>query len=141
MGKQVKLQMAADSGGVHPDELMGDVSKSTLSKTLPVSLAAHLIVISLTSIGFVYQCVKYGSFYPRAAQRRIDEEKQTAEENRKRDEYIKKLAEKEKDRKAIAATAATQPATGRERMEKKLSETIVPTQPVKPTINIDEDLE
>jgi hypothetical protein len=50
-----------------PDDLMAEISRSTLGRTLIVSLAVHALLIGVTSIGFIGLCVKYNSLHPKVA--------------------------------------------------------------------------
>jgi len=61
-------------GPIHPDELMADISRSSLAKTLPISLGAHLAVILLTSIPFLLLCAQYGTMDPFTIQAAIQQE-------------------------------------------------------------------
>lgn len=42
------------SSGVHPDDLMADIARSTLGRTFTISLIIHLVVIGLTSLPYFY---------------------------------------------------------------------------------------
>jgi hypothetical protein len=88
---------------VHPDDLMADITKSTLSRTLMISLAVHVVVIGLTSIHFMGLCVKYHSLHPYDI---IREEKIAAEEKARQEA----LAAKQQAGKA--ASEAGTPETG-----------------------------
>ena len=76
-------------GGIAPDAmesniLMSDISRFSLTGTLLVSLVVHVVVVGLTSIGFVSLCVKYDSLHPRQviAQMEKQKERESAEATR-----------------------------------------------------------
>ena len=136
------------TGTSHPDDLMDNVSKSTMSKTLPIALAAHFILVALTSIGFLIKCEKYNSFYPDEAKARIaqavEDEKLAAD----REKYLKNLAEQEKNKKTKTktqtktdktGTGGTEGATGKSKIEQELAE-VITTRPAA-TIDLGDDLD
>jgi len=108
---------------IYPDELMANISRSTLGRTFVLSLIIHLAVIGLTSIRFAGLCIQYNTLQPRE---QIRAEKAEA----RRQELI---AEAEK-RASAGRKAGTQegggadPATGtdgdtKSPIEKTLEET------------------
>lgn len=125
----------ARPGTSHPDELMGNISKSTMLKTLPVSLAAHVVVIVLTSVGFMAECVKYNTLYPAEKKARIAKAEEAREDAAEKAEYVRKLAEKAK-----GTGAATRPAAKpKSPVERRISG-VITTQP-EATIDLGEDLD
>jgi hypothetical protein len=89
---------------------MREVSRSTLSRTIPIALAAHLVVILLTSLTFLPLCFKYGTLYPRERMRQIQREEEDRRRQAKREAAAAALAAKAK---AAADQAKTRPATRR----------------------------
>lgn len=134
----------AAKGTSHPDDLMENVSKSTMSKTLPIALAAHFILVALTSIGFLIKCNEYNSFYPDEAKAQIAQAAEDAKDAADREKYLKNLAEKEKGKKTKTktdktGTGGTEGATGKSRIEQELSE-VITTRPAA-TIDLGDDLD
>lgn len=133
----------AKTGASHPDDLMDNVSKSTMSKTLPIALAAHFLLVALTSIGFLAKCAKYDSFYPDEAKARIAQAEKDEEDAAAREDYLKKLAEKEKAKGAKAKTPTKKSgvtgAKGLSKIEQDIAE-VITTRP-KATIDLGPDLD
>jgi len=136
------------TGASHPDDLMDNVSKSTMSKTLPIALAAHFLLIALTSIGFLIKCAEYNSFYPDEAKAQIAQAAKDAKDAADREKYLKSLAEKEKDKGTKTktktqtkktGTTGDERATGKSKIEQELAE-VITTRPAA-TIDLGDDLD
>ncbi len=65
---------------VYPDDLMADIARSRLGKTLLVSALIHVAFIGVTSIGFIRLCARYDTLDPKAA---IAAEQKAAKEKEK----------------------------------------------------------
>ena len=63
MSENVLEEVKANS--LFPDDLMADISRSTLGRTLVISIVVHVILLGVTSIGFIGLCLKYDTLYPK----------------------------------------------------------------------------
>lgn len=91
---------------------LAGVSAMPLKKVLLISIAIHVAVIGLTSIGFVIRCVEKGTLFPAAAEK-AESEKQKAN-----------AADKNaRPRTRPASTAPAQDRRGDSEIEKLLKET------------------
>lgn len=133
----------ANAGTSHPDELMNNVSKSTMGKTLPIALGAHFLLIAVTSIGFLAECYRYETFYPTEERLRLVQVEADEKKAADRETYLKKLAEKEQSKTKKTKTPAKQPGatggTGKSEIEKAVAE-VITTRP-KATIDLGDDLD
>jgi hypothetical protein len=59
---------------VHPDELMSGISRSSLAWALPVAIVIHVVVILLTSFGYISRAMSHGEWRPHVLNRMIQEE-------------------------------------------------------------------
>ncbi len=101
MAQEVLEKIKATS--IYPDHLMSGVSKSIITKALIFSVVAHVLVIGLTSIGFVRLCLKYKSLHPKILMK--------AEEDQAREAELEK-ARQEKFEAGAKAAQAAKPAEG-----------------------------
>ena len=103
-----------------PDSLMKDVSKSTMRTALPIAIAAHVLVLALTSVPFIARCVQYRTLHPQQAMAEIaraeDEAKAIAD--RKAKTASRPATAPADDDGGAAATPATRSA-----IERTLDET------------------
>ena len=83
----------------HPEELMKGISDTTLVKKIMLSLGLHVLLLGVTSIGFIGLCAKYGTFDPRTKQEDL-RKKAAAAEEAKAEAAAQKSEEKKKGTKA-----------------------------------------
>ena len=74
------MRVSGESGGAEPDELMADIRRSIMTKTLLVSITAHLILVGFTSFGLYAKWAKWGVAMPNTINKLIDKEKRDAQE-------------------------------------------------------------
>ncbi len=68
------------ANSIYPDDLMSDISESRMARTFTWSILLHVIVIGVTSIGFISLCLRYDSWDPRiVAERKLEAEQAQAE--------------------------------------------------------------
>lgn len=147
-----------EASGLHPEELMDDITQSAMGKTMAISLVVHALVIGLTSIAFLGLAWKYKSLHPRAI---IKQEQREAAEKKAQEDAAKAEAEalqratemKAQIAAAAAAKAAAKPgadgaapaaaegaAAGADRPPSKIEQAINETsdeRPDKPTVSLD----
>jgi uncharacterized protein YqfA (UPF0365 family) len=140
-----------EAAGLHPEELMDDISQSTMGKTMAMSIVLHLLVIGLTSIGFIRLCNQYKTLHPRweiqRVQREEAEKKAAADAAKAEAEAIARSQEIKAQMAAAAAKATTAgddqtpgEAAGAEPRLSKIEQTIRETsdeRPQAPTVSLD----
>jgi len=102
---------------VDPDELLADVKRQSFLRTVAASTIVHVIVILLTSIGYIGLMRQYKSWHPRIEMKRLAKEKREQEDEQRRkeahdrflaDQAKRKAGEKGGDEKGtLAPTPAT----------------------------------
>ncbi len=99
---------------IEPDDLMLKVRKVSLMKGLVYALIIHIILILVTSIGYLSDCSKYKTFHVKTAKKiEADNLKKAEEEVRKKEllkkaeEEAKKKLEESKNKPAEAAKPAS----------------------------------
>ncbi len=85
---------------VHPEELMKGISDTTLVKKIMLSLGLHVLLLGITSIGFIGLCVKYTSFDPQAEIKKEEAGKKAAAEEAEAKAAAEKAKNKKKGTKA-----------------------------------------
>ena len=80
------MRISGDLAVKEPDELMSDIRKSIMAKTLIVAIIAHTIVVGLTSFGLYAKWSRYGIAMPNTINKIIENEKREAEQERVRAE-------------------------------------------------------
>jgi hypothetical protein len=55
------------ANSMFPDDLMAEISRSTLGRTVVISIVVHVLVLGVTSIGFIGLCLKYDTLHPKQA--------------------------------------------------------------------------
>ncbi len=68
---------------VDPESLIADLSRPQMFRMLTYALLIHILIILITSVGFISLCVKYHSMHPRQVIRVLDRE--AAEKKMKED--------------------------------------------------------
>jgi len=123
--------------GIHPDELMADISRSSLSKTLPISLGTHLAVILLTSIPFLVLCVRYGTMDPFTIQAAMQQEQPDG-----RDTSAEPLKQADEPAGETAPSAAPQPEAQPDKsaIEREVEKTDS-SRPTEPSISLEDELD
>ena len=61
---EIEKEEIKEAVDIPPENLMRDINKSQISKTLVISLIIHLVLIALLSIGYIGLCMKYGTYKP-----------------------------------------------------------------------------
>lgn len=102
---------------IEPDDLMLKVRKVSLMKGLVYALIIHIILILVTSIGYLSDCSKYKTFSVKAAKKiegdnlkKAEEEARKKELLKKAEEEAKKKLEESKNKPAEAAKPAAKSA-------------------------------
>jgi len=112
---------------IHPDELMKDITDVTLTRSMGISIVAHVLLIVLTSIPFIILCFQHGTMNPTEI-----------EKIRKAQAAVAKTPSP-----AIKPSATTRPAAKRpptrpkSRIERQLEE-VSKTRPASPDVGIDD---
>ena len=106
-------------------------------------MAAHFLLVALTSIGFLIKCAEYNSFYPDEAKAQIAQAAEDAKLAADKDKYLKDLAEKEKAKSAKTKTTPKKSGVtgvkGKSKIEQEISE-VITTRPAA-TIDLGDDLD
>ena len=134
-GSKLRKVKEDDFKTVHPDDLTLEISRSPMLKTLGISLALHVALIALLSIGNFMMCLKYKTFSvtgavadhtqalqdEKAAEKKAERTKTLAAQKAKRDAaQVKSDAERGPE---TADDAAEKPAREKSAIEKELTET------------------
>jgi len=127
----VTRQDQAGPGNVHPDELMAEIARSTLNRTLPVSLGVHAVVILLTSIPFLINCVRYGTMNPLTLQ--------AAQQQAHKNAAAASAPPSTNEQQHVRQPAAEDEATRKSAIEREVEETDS-SRPMEPTITLDDEL-
>lgn len=100
--RAIDMRLGSNMAEADPDALMQEVRQSRMTRTILISLAAHILLVGLTSFGLFADWARYGIMMPAAIQAEI-KARDEAEQKRK--------AQEEADRKDAAAKAgnAAQP--------------------------------
>jgi hypothetical protein len=64
----------AETLQVDPERLMVEVNRPRLARMVTISTVLHVLLIGLTSLGFLGLCLKYKTFHPKWEVRRIQKE-------------------------------------------------------------------
>ncbi len=115
-----------ESGAIHPDELMRNVSDSRMGNALMIAIIVHVVLVGATSIGFIAQCVQYGTLYPKQAIKVEREEKAAAAKAAKTAELREAMKQKQAAAEAAAASQPARPAAnvrGQSAIERAVTET------------------
>ena len=112
---------------VHPDTLIAHISRPPILKVFAISLALHVALIAILSIGNVVMCVKYKTFsvtdavakHAEALKEEKASEKKAADT--KRDAAQK--AKREAERGPETVDAAEKPAKEKSPIEEEMEET------------------
>ncbi len=110
----------SDRSSLEPDDLMKDVGKLSIMKTSLISIAFHVLLIGLTSIGFIALCVKHGTLHPKAVLNQPAEEQREAERARAREEAREKIMG---GRRATRPGGRGPATRAKSRIEKAVTET------------------
>jgi len=132
-----------EAGAVRPGDLMQDVSKSTLGRTIPIAIAVHLVIIALTSIGYIGLCIKHKTWFPKDKVRQIARQEDAKEKEEAQKLAVAAAKAREKERAAASAPADRRPTGSRPAMspvERRISE-VSTSRPAGPTINLDAELD
>jgi hypothetical protein len=117
------LRLSEDQPRTNPDELMDEISKPVLGKTVMVSLALHALLLGITSIGFAIQWYNdYDEFgvmslseqreMRREAEEAAKKAEQEAERERKRQERLKAAEAEAKRQQEVAGSGGQQGGGG-----------------------------
>jgi len=131
----------------NPAELMSHITSLGFTRTLVISIIAHVILVGVTSVAFVQLCLAYGTTDPRAEVRRVEKEKEdekreaarTAEREKLKAEAEAREAAKAKE-EATAAAAAKEPEREKTPVEKRVEETS-DERPTTSTMSLDAPLD
>lgn len=104
-----------DPSSVDPDELVSHIAGVSLMKTSLISVGFHVLLIGVTSIGFISLCVKHGTLHPKAVINQLAAEQREAE----RAEARRAARQKALKTQAAREKAATRPKSP---IEKTLTE-------------------
>ena len=113
---------------IDPDELMANISRSNLGKTIVISTIFHIIFIGALSIGYIGQCIKYKRLDVKVAIKQEKARKKQEEEKKRRAELIEKAKAAAKKAAKSKQAAKKQPAKapqsvkGKKRVPKILQE-------------------
>ncbi len=134
---------------VDPFRLMSGMTGSGFAPTLLIAVGAHVVLLLISSIGFLRLCARHGTLDPGERIREIKDEEAAQEKKRK----IEAAQEKLKAERAKAGKPAdgTKPADGakpvaresgaaKSPVEKRLEEKSK-ERPVEPTMNLDKALD
>ena len=115
-----KGSQAPGTDAVDPDELMGRISSLSFLRMAGISVAIHVVLIGVTSIGFLMDCSKYKTWHPDAEIRRITKEQRAEKLRKDREDAQRKLIA---DRKK-GPGAETRPSSDVEKKVKRKSTTL-----------------
>ena len=121
----------SDPPAVDPDDLMAHIDRASTTKTWVISIVFHVLLIGLTSIGFITLCVKHRTLHPKAVVNRQAEEKREAERSQARRLAREKVL---KSQPKASGAAATRPKTP---IERKVSE-VSRQKPTPTTMKLDD---
>ncbi|MDA1087570.1 MAG: hypothetical protein O2901_11205 [Verrucomicrobia bacterium] len=124
----------------NPDDLMKPLrgGPSMMSLTLR-SVMIHLVVILVSSLPYVFKCVRYGTLDVRAAsaeERRVLEEEQR---RTRREQGDRAVQTKKAPPKAVAVKAGPRPSPDSRRVTGSALEPIERAEPEDSNLNVDED--
>jgi hypothetical protein len=105
-----------EPSSVDPDELVAHIGRLSITGTSLISAAFHVLLIGLTSIGFISLCVRHRTLHPKAVLNRLAEEQRQAEKAAARSAARQKALQ-EQAKKPRATTRPKSP------IEKKITET------------------
>jgi len=130
-----------EAGAVRPGDLMQNVSKSTLGRTIPIAIAVHLVVIALTSIGYIGLCIEHKTWFPKDKIRQIARQEDAKEKEEAQKSAVADARAREKERAAASGPADRRPTGSRPAtpVERRISE-VSTSRPAGPTINLDAEL-
>lgn len=112
------------SVAVDPDELMGRVSNLPILRMVGISVAIHVVLIGITSIGFLMDCSKYKTWHPDVEIRRIAKEQRAEKLLKDREDAQKKLIADQKKKSKGGTSAGTKPASSIEKNVTRKSTTL-----------------
>lgn len=112
------------SVAVDPDELMGRVSNLPILKIVGISVVLHVVLIGITSIGFLMDCSKYKTWHPDVEIRRIAKEQRAQKLLKEREDAQKKLIADQKKKSKGGTSAGTKPASSIEKNVTRKSTTL-----------------
>jgi hypothetical protein len=152
--EEAKVPRAAPDAGlpppVDPFRLMSGMSGSGFAPTLLIAVGAHVVLLLISSIGFLRLCAHHGTFDIRPVIRGLEKEKVAAEKKRKDQATIDKLktdkakaagaAKKAGGGKPDGADPGAKPGAKKSPVEKRLEEKSN-ERPVEPTMNLDDALD
>lgn len=101
-----------------PEELLTEINKSVFARALVISVAAHAVLLCVTSVSLFRDWTKYGIHSPSYINAEKTRERNEAEEARRREEAEKKAAAEAAKAAADKAAAATNTAA---KVEKKVN--------------------
>ena len=137
-GSKLRQMKEDDFQTVHPDNLMAHIARSPILKTFAISLAFHVALIAILSIGNFVMCLKYKTFSvtgavaehatvlqeQKAAENKAERAKAQAAQKAKRDAtQAKSDAGNEPKRAGSQAGGTEQAAPEKSAMETELEET------------------
>jgi len=99
------------SDQINPDELMGEVNKLSFFRTFTISVIVHVVLIGVTSIGFITLCAEHNTLHPDVVIRRIAKEERAEELRKEREEAQKQLIADQKKAAKSRGSGATRPAS------------------------------
>lgn len=112
---------------INPATLVSVTAKPRLTMSVIVSFGLHIVLLGLFSIGFIGQCIKYGTISPKTEIKRLAKEAEEADRQKKRQEAAKiaQLKAKEiNEQKAKAeAEAKKNPPTRKEKPQSGKAQT------------------
>ena len=134
--KRGKVQKAT------PDELMKDITRFSLAKTLLISLIVHAVLIGLTSIAFIVDAVKHGTLDPVTLRQVRGQVKQKADGQGVSGKMSPKAAAAKTKKAPATGSANNSEKRAESRMEKKLKE-VSKERPKAPDVTLEDvtDLE
>ncbi len=139
--QEVHFKRVKDDGfqAVDPDSLMTSVSQSNLRRTLLLSIAAHLIVILVLSLGNMGLCFKYRTLNLKQAIRDRETDAKAAIEQQQADEAEARkvtLQKKAAEKKRAAATTKSNPPEGASTGDESQKETSAIVQEINEVSNL-----
>lgn len=122
---------------VDPEALMGRVNGLSFLSMLLVSVLVHSLLIGVTSVTYIRQCMAHGTLYPDAAIREQVQKERTEERRKKRAERqaadAKQVAE-QKSKGGKSGGATTKPVSKIEQNINRKSTTL----PAKSGVSLDD---
>ncbi len=106
-GPAIDMRLGGDMAEADPAALMQEVRQSRMTRTILISLVAHILLVGLTSFGLFADWSRYGIMMPAAIQ---------AEKKARDEAEQKRKAQEEADKNDAAAKAgnAAQPEGGQQ---------------------------